>query len=87
MASWSVVFLPEAEQDLAALDRPLRRRIIDKIEWFSVYFEAIFPLVLHAEFKEYYKLRVGDWRVVYSADHQRKSITVSKISHRSKVYK
>jgi mRNA-degrading endonuclease RelE of RelBE toxin-antitoxin system len=34
-----------------------------------------------------YRLRVGAWRVVYAVDHDLKAIAVSKVAHRSEVYR
>jgi len=49
MNSWNLEFSPEAENDLAKFDQPVRRRIIDKIDWFFVNFDSLIPLALHYE--------------------------------------
>jgi mRNA interferase RelE/StbE len=37
--------------------------------------------------KDKFKLRVGDYRVIYSVDFEKKIITVHLIGHRSEIYK
>ena len=34
----------------------------------------------------YFRYRVGDWRVVYSVDEQKRLVVVLLIAHRSKAY-
>jgi len=34
-----------------------------------------------------YRIRVGDYRVVYTIDHSTKEVKINGIEHRSKVYK
>ena len=34
----------------------------------------------------YFRYRVGDWRVVYSVDEQKRVVVVLLIAHRSKAY-
>jgi len=87
MTRWSLDFLPEAEQDLAKFDRQIRRRIIDKLDWLAENFDTFFPLVLTGEFREFYKLRVGDWRVIYKINWQSQTIIICYIDRRDKIYK
>lgn len=87
MKGWFIEFLPEAEKDLAKLDREIRRRIIDKLNWLLENFENIFPEVLIGEFREFYKLRIGDWRVMYKINWLSKTIVIYYIDRRDRVYK
>lgn len=87
MKGWSLEFLPEAEKDLAKLDRDIRRRVIDKLDWLLKNFEHIFLETLTGEFREFYKLRVGDWRAMYKVNWKNKTITVFYIDRRDKSYK
>lgn len=87
MAGWALDFDPDAERDLGKLDQQARRRIIDKLDWFLENFDNLLPQPLSAELRDFYKLRVGDWRVVYKIDWARKVITVCYIGWRDKVYK
>ena len=42
---------------------------------------------LKGELSEYYKYRIGDWRIVYKFDSKRSIIEVVKIEHRQGVYR
>ena len=75
----------EAIKDLEKLDKVIARRVLKKIIWFSNNFEQLVPEPLSSEFKETYKLRVGDWRVVYTVEG--KTVIIQLIGHRREIYK
>ncbi len=87
MSNWSVEFTSEAEKDISLIDKSVRRRILEKLDWLENNFSGILPTVLTADFRNYFKLRVGDWRVFYQVDWYRNIITVRYIDHRSKAYR
>lgn len=84
--SYSVEFEPEAIEALQRLTRAVRIRIVNKIEWLAENFDQIKPLPLKGELAGFFKLRVGDYRVIYEFDTQSKIITIDKIGHRREVY-
>jgi mRNA interferase RelE/StbE len=85
--TYQVHFTPEALDDLSHLDAPIARRIADKIQWLADHFDQIQPETLTGPFAHLFKLRSGDWRVLYTTDPVQRIITVHVIAHRSKVYK
>ncbi|MCP9448639.1 MAG: type II toxin-antitoxin system RelE/ParE family toxin [Nitrospira sp.] len=85
--SYQVRFTPEALEDISQLDRPIARRIIEKIEWPAEHIDNLQPERLTGPFAHLFKLRIGNWRVVYEADSVHRMLTVHVIAHRSKVYK
>ena len=87
MAKWNLEFYTEAEKDIAVIDKPVRRRIIEKLEWLVNNFDGIFPTLLTGDYRNYFKFRVGDWRIFYKVDWNKNIITVCYIDHRSKAYK
>jgi len=87
MTAWSVEFTSDAEEDLAKIDRMSRKRIIQKLEWLGNNFDSVFPIPLHGAYREFYKLRVGDWRIFYTVGWKKRCITVCYIDRRDKVYK
>lgn len=87
MSKWSLDFVPEAEDDLAKLDKDLIRRINYKLSWLRDNFDKITPLPLGSEWQGFFKLRVGDWRVIYELNRDINLITVRVIDRRDKVYK
>jgi mRNA interferase RelE/StbE len=85
--TYSVEFTLQAEEDMVRLDKTIAQHIADKIDWLSQNIDNIFPAPLKGKFKGKYKLRVGDWRVIYSFEHSSQIITVYAVRHRSEVYK
>ncbi len=82
-----VNFTPQAVEDLARLDKIVAQQIANKIDWLSQNIENIIPIPLKGKFKDKYKLRTGDWRVIYSIEHASHSITIYAIKHRREIYK
>lgn len=87
MFRWLLEFSVAAERDLSGLDRVVQRRIIDKLDWLLANCDLIVHLPLIGEFKEFYKLRVGDWRIIYRIDWKNNLIVVNYIDRRDKIYK
>ncbi len=81
----SVKFKEHALKELGEIDPAIGKRIVEKIVWLEQNFTAIVPERLHYDFRELYKLRVGDYRVIFSIT--RNVITVEKVKHRRDVYK
>ncbi len=82
-----VNFTPAAEADLASLDPPVRERVFAKLRWLADNFDAVRPEALTGEWQGVFKLRVGDYRILYTADRTKETITVHFIRHRREVYK
>lgn len=76
MRAYRVEFLPEASAELAALDRAVGRRILNKLKWLAANFESLTPEPLGGELKGLFKLRVSSYRVFYSLDREKHVITV-----------
>ena len=75
----------DAIKDLQRLDNPIARRILNKITWLSHHFNNITPEPLSGKLVGSFKLRVGDWRVIYTI--QTDELVIQAIGHRSEVYK
>ena len=84
--SWSVIFIKEAVNDLNNLDIQVRKRIIRKISWIEENFDKVTPLALTGEWQGFYKLRVGDWRIIYRTNWNGQKIIIHYIDRRDKVY-
>jgi mRNA interferase RelE/StbE len=75
----------EALKDLEKIDRAIVKRILHKISWFSQYFDAVTPEPLSADMAGLFKLRVGDWRVIYEIG--RDVIVIKAVGHRREIYR
>jgi len=87
MRRWRFIITREAESDLKRLDSPTRKRVLEKFKWLVDNFDQITPLSLGDKRRGFFKLRVGDWRVVYEIEIAKKLITIHCIDHRDKIYK
>lgn len=74
-----------ATKDLEKLDTPIARRILRRLTWVSKNFDSIVPEPLAGELKGTFKLRIGDWRAVYTMEG--KTIVIQSIAHRSDIYR
>ncbi len=74
-----------ALEDLEKLDKPVARRILKKVTWFSKNFQSIAPEPLSGELEGTFKLRMGHWRVVYTVEGE--VIVIQYVGHRSEIYR
>jgi mRNA interferase RelE/StbE len=84
--SYTIEYKPSSLEDLKQLNRQIQSRIIKKIIWLAENFEDITPLALTANLVGAYKLRVGDYRVIYEFSEVDENIAILKIGHRSEIY-
>ena len=73
--TYSVEFTAQAEKDILRLDKSIARDIANKIDWLSQNIESVTPVPLKGKFKDKYKLRAGDWQIIYSLEHPSRVIT------------
>jgi mRNA interferase RelE/StbE len=86
MADYTITFARSARKELERLSNDLGARILAKIEALSDNPRSGGVIKLHGQ-KSLWRLRVGDYRVVYSIDDLDRKIDVSVIRHRRDVYR
>jgi mRNA interferase RelE/StbE len=74
-----------ALDDLQKIDKPVIKRILNKISWFSQHFDNITPESLTGDMAGLFKLRVGDWRVIYTIEKD--AIIIKAVGHRREIYR
>jgi mRNA interferase RelE/StbE len=84
--AYLVNFEPESIDDLDEISQVIRLRIFKKIEWLSVNFEKVSALPLTGQWSGFYKLKVGDYRVIYEFDVENKLIIITRVGHRREIY-
>jgi len=84
---FKVEFTAVAQSDLARLDKSTAQRVLKKLRWLAENFEVISPEALTGQWQSVFKLRVGDYLVLYTSDRERQKIIVRFIRHRREVYK
>lgn len=86
MADYEIVFARSARKELQALDYPVAVRILKRIESLGVEPRPSGVRKLEGAL-DLWRIRVGDWRIVYRiADHER-LIDVIAVRHRRDVYR
>jgi mRNA interferase RelE/StbE len=84
--SYTIEYKSSSLEDLKQINRQIQSRIIKKIIWLAENFEDIEPPTLSANLAGAYKLRVGDYRIIYEFNEVDENITILKIGHRSEIY-
>jgi len=84
---YELAFHPEAAKDLARLNADVRQRILNKVQWLLENIEEIQHKPLTAQWEGTYRLRVGDYRVIYAIDRKHERLTVYAVGHRREIYK
>ncbi len=85
MASYDLSIKPSAVKELKKLPLRDRRRIVDRIFELSSRPRPVGCEKLSG--RERYRVRQGDYRVLYSVDDEAREVTVFKIGHRGEVYR
>jgi mRNA interferase RelE/StbE len=67
---YKVDFSREAVTNLRRLDKQVAQRILDRIKWLSFHIEDVNHKALTGHLRGAFKLRVGDYRVVYELKHK-----------------
>ena len=86
---WKIEFDPAAKRELDKLDKPIARRISKFL------YDRVAKLDdprkigerLQGTLSEFWKYRVGDYRIICSLEHDRLIVLVLRIGHRREVYK
>ena len=82
---YSYEFKSKALKQLKKLDKSVQRKIIDHLDQISTQ-EVLFSNKRLTQFKiGSFRLRVGDYRLVYDIDG--KMITILLLGHRKEIYK
>ena len=85
MASYKVLIKPSAAKELEALPQKDRRRIATKIQHLASEPRPAGTEKLSGQ--EKYRLRQGNYRVLYSVDDAQLAVTIVKIGHHRDVYR
>jgi mRNA interferase RelE/StbE len=80
-----VEIVPKAEKEFLKLPEVLRRKIRNKILFLEENPRPFGSKKLRET--EYFRVRAGDYRVVYSVDDENRIVKVLSIAHRKDVYR
>jgi mRNA interferase RelE/StbE len=82
-----VIYETRAIKDLKAVDTKHRERIIAKIVQYANTPEELANNVTHLTGSPFFRLRVGDYRVIFAQDDEVATVmTVIRVRHRREAY-
>jgi mRNA interferase RelE/StbE len=83
--SWRVIVKHKAEKTLQRLPRDLRQRLAVAID--SLAIEPRPPGSKKLVGEAFYRLRVGDWRIIYAIEDDQLIVLVVKVAPRGGAYR
>jgi mRNA interferase RelE/StbE len=86
VAEYAISFARSARKQLQVLDRALALRIVGRIESLAVAPRPVGCAKLEGG-GGLWRIRVGDYRVIYEIDDDRRRIDVSAVRHRRDAYR
>ena len=89
MPATAIRFTKGAKSDLARLDKVMATRIVKRIQWLGDHLDDTVLLPLTGPWQSFYKLRVGDYRVLYriERDVENATMVIEFVRHRREIYK
>ncbi len=86
MASFKVLIKPSAAKELEDIDgKPDRRPVAQRIQDLAT--DPRPPGCEKLSGEDKYRVRQGDYRIVYAVDDKKSVVTVVKVGHRKEVYR
>ncbi|MFZ0961510.1 MAG: type II toxin-antitoxin system RelE/ParE family toxin [Terriglobia bacterium] len=86
MVKYSLEVMHSAQRELDALDDPLFTRVDRRILALADDPRPAGSKKLKG-YKDSWRIRIGDWRVVYIVDDAAKLVSITRVAHRREVYK
>jgi mRNA interferase RelE/StbE len=86
MAKYKVVFKPSVEKDLRSLPQSAVTRVFEHAERLR---DEPFPRGSRklAGAERLYRIRIGDYRMIFSVDQEQRQITIQYVRHRRDAYR
>jgi mRNA interferase RelE/StbE len=83
--NWTVLVQRSAKKELAALSSEMQVRIARALRALET--EPFPANSKRLRGRDDFRLRVGDYRILYTVDHQSRTLSISAIGHRREVYR
>ena len=88
MALYAVSFRRSAEKDLHKLDDAMQSRVLETVEGLASNPRPWgFRKLQGRRREDAFRIRVGDYRIIYTVDDGTKAVTVERVRHRREVYR
>jgi len=85
VGDYSIEIKPSARKELEALPDDILTRVLQRMETLRTAPRPAGCKKLKG-YKDQWRLRVGDWRVVYIIDDPAKLVSITRVAHRREVY-
>ena len=85
--TWEIKFSSKAEKQFSKLSNDNQKKIAKFIDSKLIIDPALHLITLRGGLKNYYKFRVGDYRLLCEKNENKLIVTVIKIGHRKEIYK
>jgi mRNA interferase RelE/StbE len=82
-----VELAPAARRQLKKLDRPVQQRVYRRMRRLATDPRPQGAVQLQGASGTFYRVREGDWRIIYTIEDVRLIVLVVRIAHRSTVYR
>ena len=87
MQSFSIRILKHATKDLEGLDKTAATQIVRRIRWLSENIETMKPIPLKGNLSGLFKVREGNYRIIFQIVYDERLIIIHKIGHRRDIYR
>ncbi len=84
-----IEYLPGAKKDLGKIDKIWQRRIKNSLQILTENPALLENKIkkLKGKYKDYFRLRVGNYRVIFRVEKKKLVVLVVRIAHRKEIYK
>lgn len=85
MVEYEITLASSAEKEINSLSKSIQKRVEKAIDSLKINPRPHGVVKLKGR-KDIYRIRVGDYRVIYTIDDKKHLVDVSYVRHRSKAY-
>ena len=83
--TFAVRFAIRVEKDLSDFPRDIQQRVLARLLRLAE--DPFAPGTIKLQGEEAYRIRIGEYRVVFEIDAQAQTLVVLKVGHRSDIYR
>lgn len=83
---YELAFENNALKNLKRLDKGVASRILKKLQTLAKEVESFPHTAMKGQWKGYFRIRVGNYRVIYDLDHDNQRIIIETVGHRRDIY-
>lgn len=85
-SAYELLYSEEALDGFRKIDRDVGERVRKKLAWLAENADETHHALLSGNWSGFYKLRVGDYRVIYDIDTEARHIIIERVRHRRDAY-